>query len=133
MTTERKMPFRLLLAGTVAAFTLAAAPAAADMFEDWDADASGGLTSEEFNSGLAEEGVFDDWDANEDGLLDDDEIGELGLADDDWDLDDDDYLDENEFGTGYYDAYDTNDDDLLDPDEWELFEDDAGDDGWFDA
>lgn len=133
MTSERRTPFRLLLAASLAALALAATPAAADMFEDWDADASGGLTSEEFNSGLSESGAYDEWDADEDGLLDDDEIGDLGVAEDDWDLNGDDYLDEDEVGTGYYDAYDANDDDLLDTDEWELFEEDADEEGWFDA
>lgn len=132
MTPEQKMPFRLLLAGTVAAFALVAAPAAADLFDEWDADTSGDLTSEEFSTGFYDTGVYDEWDADDDGLLSNDELGDSSLYDETWDANEDGLLDQNEFGDGYYQAYDVNDDQVIDDTEWSAFEEDADEAGWFD-
>jgi hypothetical protein len=91
-----------LAAAPVLALALAAAPAAAEPPGDWDADADGALSREEFAAGMDEGGVFDDWDADASGALDRDEFYE-----------------------GFYSAYDADDDEELGEDEWRPLQDDA--------
>lgn len=86
---------------TISAFLLsttllAAGPAAAQTFTEWDADGDAVLTQEEWTAGLGESGIFDNWDADGDGIItaveyedglfdwfDDDEDGALTVAE--WD------------------------------------------------
>jgi hypothetical protein len=88
---------------------LAAAPAMADRFGDWDGNDDGVLDGNEFTTGFRENGAYDAWDADDDGSLTEDEFndGVLGAYDDDGN----DTLDELEFGN---------------------IEDDIGDGGLFD-
>lgn len=61
-------------AGAVAAL-LASTPALADFHMDWDGDADGVLSVEEFREGFAARVSLADWDADGDGLLSEDEFG----------------------------------------------------------
>ena len=82
---------------------LIAAPAAAQIFDEWDADADEFLSPAEFEPGLETTGWFGEWDENEDDLLA-----------------------EEEFETGLFGVFDDNDDDALSVDEW-----DQGIDAWY--
>lgn len=99
---------------TAAGFALAlmtAAPAMAqEAYDDWDADASGALEMEEFNTGFYDNGVFDAWDADDDGLLS-----------------------EDEFGEGVFDGYDIDDSGVLEEPEFGDYGDDLGDEGFWDV
>ena len=119
-----------------AAVMLAAGPAAADLFGEWDADRSGAVSVEEFGQGAVESGVYNEWDADGDGLLADEELN-AGLGDaviyDDassrvWDLNDDGRLDRDEFREGYHRTYDADHDAELDEEEFGRFERESG---WF--
>jgi hypothetical protein len=61
---------------TALAVLLAAAPAAAQMMSDWDTDASGGLSREEWSAGIESGTMFDDWDADGDAAIDDGEFAD---------------------------------------------------------
>jgi hypothetical protein len=80
-----------------------AQPAAAQMMSDWDTDASGGLSREEWSAGIESGTMFDDWDA-----------------------DGNDAIDQDEFAGGLFGRFDADGDDELTPGEWE-----DGIDRWF--
>ncbi|MDF1585755.1 hypothetical protein [Marinimicrococcus flavescens] len=54
------------------ALALSAAPAAADIFGDWDADGDAGINEGELN-----QGVFGSYDRDESGEIDETEFGDL--------------------------------------------------------
>jgi hypothetical protein len=75
---------------------LAASPAAAQMISDWDTDASGGLSREEWSAGIESGTMFDDWDADGNAAINDGEFadglfgrfdsdGDSGLTTTEWD------------------------------------------------
>ena len=99
---------KLLGAGALAALLLAT-PALADFHEEWDADADGLLSGEEFDAGFGEAGVYDEWDA-----------------------DDDDLLSEDEFNAGIFGGYDDDDDGFVGEPEIGDVGDDLGEAGLFD-
>lgn len=140
-----KTDFLKCTAAASLALALMAAPAAAQgAYGDWDADTSGSITSEEWNTGWANYGLTGDIDQNDDRMLDRTEfeqaIGdEAGFnerygetAFDDWDANDDDMLSDEELGTGMYTAYDADASGDLNEEEFATFGDDAGEDGLFD-
>lgn len=106
-----ELNLRNILGGVALATTLAggAAVAHANDFDTWDADGNAGINYTEWDAGFGDEGVFDDWDANDDNMLTDVEYNE-----------------------GVFNSYDRNDDGMLDDNEWGLYEDDAGDNGFWD-
>lgn len=79
---------------------------------DWDMDADGTLTEQEFVTGFNARANFGAWDSDGDGTL---------AAD--------------EFGTGVFDTYDADDTDTLEAGEYETFtaDDRWGDDRWSEA
>lgn len=81
-------------AGVVASvLALGTVVAQEDGLFDWD-DNGDGVDAEEWNDGFGAEGVFDDWDADADGTLTEDEFNTGVFSS--YDEDDDDYLDDNE-------------------------------------
>ena len=82
---------------------LAAGPAAAQYFTEWDGDADGLLTEDEWGVGARDAGLYSTWDADADGALTSDE-----------------------FGVGLFSTFDDNDDGSLSVDEW-----DEGIDSWY--
>lgn len=110
---------RLASASAVTALLLST-PALADFHEDWDADADGALTDDEFGAGITEYGVFERWDGDADGFLAEEEFGaSLGEADnfEEWDTDGDGMLSEDEFGEGLFGRYDEDVSGVLEDDE----------------
>lgn len=102
------------IGGTLVAFSLLGAGGAFaqenNNFNDWDSDGSGAIDFEEWDAGFDDEGVFDSWDANDDNMLDD-----------------------NEYGEGIYNTYDQDESGDLSEDEYGDFNDDAGDEGFWDV
>jgi hypothetical protein len=96
---------KLLGVGTLGAMMAFAAPAVADMYNDWDTNDEVGIDLTEWEEGF--DGIYDSWDADDDGALS-----------------------EDEFNTGAYDAYDQNDDGLLDENEFSTYEEE--DQGFWD-
>ncbi|HET7409335.1 MAG TPA: hypothetical protein VFJ13_03980 [Paracoccaceae bacterium] len=92
-----------MIATLAVSTALAAVPAAAQMFDDWDVDDDGFLSSAEFDPGVESAGWFGDWD-----------------------LDDDEVLSANEFDTGMFLLFDDDGDEVLSVAEW-----DEGIDAWF--
>lgn len=78
-------------------------------FKKWDADQSGALADDEFNSGFDIERVYSGWDTNRDGNLSKDE-----------------------FRQGLFSRYDRDGDDEWSKQEYNRFADDTGEDGWLD-
>ena len=99
------MTHYIKLAGATAlSALLLATPALADFHEEWDGDADGALSEEEFGAGLGEVGSFGAWDQDDDGALN-----------------------EEEYGAGVFGAYDEDDSGALEEEERVAFEeDDAG-------
>lgn len=64
---------KLTGAGAVAAL-LSATPALADFHMDWDVDADGAMTVDEFREGFSQRVDFGAWDGDGDGLLSEDEF-----------------------------------------------------------
>lgn len=95
--------------GAFALSLFAAAPASAEMFDDWDTDDEVGISEDEWGTGFGESGVYDTWDAD-DGLLS-----------------------EDEFNSGVFGSYDANDDGTIDETEFGVYEDDVGDKGFWDV
>lgn len=85
---------KLSSAAAVAAI-LSAAPALADFHMDWDADADGLLTLDEFQAGFAARVDLTAWDADADGLISEAEFA--GGLYDRYDLDDTEAVEEAEF------------------------------------
>ena len=79
-------------------------------FGEWDADGSGDVSFDEWDTGFDDEGLYSDWDADGDGALSEDEWGE-----------------------GVYGLYDEDDDGAWTEEEYNNWEDDAGDGGWWDV
>jgi hypothetical protein len=102
------------IGGTLVAFSLLSAGGAfaqeSNGFSDWDSDGNGAINFEEWDAGFDDEGVFDSWDANNDNMLDDQEYGE-----------------------GIFNAYDQDGNGDLSEDEYGDFNDDAGDEGFWDV
>ena len=108
------------------------------VMEDWDTDASGDVSREEWNTGMRNQGMFDEWDSDSDGLLTEDEFNEGLAASGDydyqgWDSDNDGLLSQDETSEGLYDTYDENGDQRIDEPEFGDFGDDIGDEGLFDV
>lgn len=102
------------LGSTALAFALiggATAYAAGDNgYNAWNTDDAEGLTYEEWDAGFNDEEQFDAWDADGDGLLD-----------------------EDEFNEGVFSSYDDNENDTLDEPEYGDYNDDLGDEGFWDV
>ena len=101
------------IGGTLVVFSLLSAGGAFAQdngFNDWDADGSGTIDYEEWDTGFDDEGVFDSWDANDDNMLDDQEYGE-----------------------GIYNTYDADESGDWSEDEYGDYSDDAGDEGFWDV
>lgn len=137
-------PMRRRLRAPAAASVLmavVAAPACADLFEDWDVNGDGLVSRQEFQVGMGMLGVFKRWDSDHDGMLSDEEYRARppeALEDQDadfwdaWNLDGDDLLDEGEVGGGYFGRYDLDDSGGLDATEWRAFVAAAVEQGWLD-
>lgn len=82
----------------------------ADEWEEWDADGSGDLSLDEWDAGFDEEGVYEEWDLDNDGVLSNDEYSE-----------------------GIFTGYDLNNDGIWDEQEYGVWQDDAGDEGFWDV
>ena len=101
------------IGGTLVALSLVSAGGAfaqEEGFNEWDANGDGGVGYEEWDTGFDDEGVFGGWDANEDNMLDDQEYGE-----------------------GVFNTYDQDRSGDLNEEEYGNFEDDAGDEGFWDV
>lgn len=128
---------KILGAGAIAAL-LAATPVLADFHEEWDGDADGALSEEEFGAGFGERGVFGSWDGDGDGLLSQDEYGagygedydEAGFTESDADADG--FLSEEEFGSSVFGGYDADGSGIIEEPELGDVGDDIGDGGLFD-
>lgn len=96
------------LAATMAAGTVAYAED--NGWADWDADQSGDISQDEWDTGFEDEGLYSDWDADGDGALN-----------------------EDEFGTGIFNTYDRDGDGVWNEEEYNAFGDDAGDGGFWDV
>lgn len=84
------------LMGSVAVLAaMAAAPAIAQEAE-WDSDADGMLSAEEFAEGFRARAIFSNWDQDRDGLISEDEFN--GGVYNSYDRDNSDSLDEAEYG-----------------------------------
>lgn len=87
------------LAGVTALFVaLTISPAMAQDAATWDADGDTALTQEEFATGFNGRGILGDWDQDADGLLSEDEFGQGVYGTYDRDLSGD--LSEDEYGIG---------------------------------
>lgn len=102
-----KAIWQTVLGGCALAAAAAVTPAYADDVGMWDADKSGSLDYNEWNSG---------W-------------GKVST----WDLDKDNVLTDREYSHGVFDMYDVDGDKKWNKDEMKKFQDDAGDRGWFDT
>jgi hypothetical protein len=105
------VPFDLkkALGATAIVLTLTAGSASAQMMtEGWDTNGDG-IGQDEFNTGYGESGVYDRWDA--------DASGDIS---------------EDEFSQGIFNSYDENEDGTWDENETGMFEDDAGEQGFWD-
>lgn len=101
------------IGGGLVAFSLLSAGGAfaeGEGFNEWDSNADGVVNYEEFDTGFDDEGLFDTWDANGDNMLD-----------------------ENEYGEGIFNTYDEDGNGDLSEDEYGDFNDDAGDNGFWDV
>lgn len=87
---------KTIFAAIVAAAGLAAAPASADIFDDWDTDNDGLISEGEYTDALGPDDDFIDWDDDGDGMLSD-----------------------NELNDGIYDRYDMNQDGYITRDEYD--------------
>ena len=94
---------------------LAAGPAMAQEMSEWDTDADGALTSEEFNEG---------WGAS---------FGEDGTAFSRWDEDQDGALTEDEYNAGVFTSYDRDRSGVIEEPEFGDLGDDMGDGGFWDV
>ncbi len=84
---------------------------AADMdYKTWDADKSGSVDYNEWDSGFNSKEHFSRWDTDKNGSLSD-----------------------KEYGEGLYHSYDRDKSGDLNEDEYNRFRDDAGDEGWLDV
>ena len=70
---------RLLTTGSLLA-ALAATPALAQAFADWDVDADSYVDRTEFETGWNDAGIYDTWDANDDDTLDATEVSDATYA-----------------------------------------------------
>lgn len=83
---------------------------AADMdYRTWDANKSGTLEYNEWDTGFDNNGLFTTWDTDKDGSLSDEE-----------------------YGQGVYNSYDRDKSGDWNEDEYNSFRDDAGEKGWLD-
>lgn len=129
------MPKHLLnlAASTAIALGLAAVPALAQEWNDWDEDGDSALSEEEFVTGFGESEAFDEWDADDDGLVsefeyatgfkNDYDAGAFAAADANADA----QLTEDEFGGAVFGQYDEDESGVLEEEEASVF----GDDDWF--
>lgn len=104
-------------------------------FSDWDEDADGSLTVEEWNAKVGEEGLFANFDADADGSLSDAELDHAFFV---WDLeevdrDGDRSIANQEFGDGLFSTYDENNNDAIEDAEFEMFGTDLRNAGLADA
>jgi len=123
------------------AFALPGATASAD-YGRWDADGSGGISSDEFRIELDDMNTFDDLDTNNDGQLGTDELrNNLGarenafrqrIGDDysrQWDSDYDGLLSRKEFNNGLFESYDADADRMIEREEYSILQRDAANGG----
>ena len=99
----------MMMRTTLAAVTLAAAPAFGQVYVDWDVDTDGVLAPGEFHTGIAEIDVHEGLDGDGDGLLTEAEwqgrlepVGEFELMD----LNADGGVDGDEFSAILFNRYD---------------------------
>ena len=135
--TDKLMKF----ASASAIAALMTAPAfAQENVADWDADASGTISQDEFNTGWGETGTFGEWDADESGAIGEEEFN-AGFGDSEdwadadmasWDEDQSGDLNEEEFGQGVFGEYDEDQSGDWNEEETAAFQDDAGEEGFWD-
>lgn len=125
-----------LTATSAIALSLLAAPAMAQGAMDWDSDADGALSQDEFNTGFGEAGAYGAWDGDADGMLSEDEFnagfGDAGGDFSDWDTDADGSLNEEEWNAGNFGRYDADGSGVIEEPELGQVNDDMGDGGLFD-
>lgn len=125
-----------LTAASALAVALIAGPALAQGMMDWDTDADGMFSEDEFNTGFSSTGNFGAWDPDTDGTLDEAEFS-AGYGDtdvgafSDWDSSGDGLIDETEYNAGNFRRYDADQSGFLEESESGLANDDFGDDGLF--
>ena len=154
--TDKLMKF----ASASAIAALMTAPAfAQENATDWDANQDQMVTQDEFDTGWGETGTFGEWDADASGAIDQEEF-DLGVeagfdADASGDLDDEEQtamdesdwadadmatwdedasgdLNEEEFNQGVFGEYDEDESGDWNEEETAMFQDDAGDEGFWD-
>ena len=124
------------LAASVFALSLLAAPAMAQGMMDWDTDADGMFSEDEFNTGFTNMGGYAGWDTDADGFLNENEFGagfgDVGEDFGAWDADADGLLSEDEFGAGNFGRYDADESGYIEEAEFGLADEDFGEGGLFD-
>lgn len=136
--------FAALAAGALALSAFATTPALADRFKDWDANQSGAIEREEFQTGMRDAGknpisgdapylTRQDFhraigDTSQQDLF---SYDSADAAFDDWDADANEQLTEDEFSEGWFTGYDADQNDQLDENEFGMFEEGANEGGWF--
>lgn len=136
---------KLMLPG-ILALSLAAPAMAQTAATDWDTDADGSLSNEEFNTGFGGAATFSNYDSDGDGMLSEDEYNaasegmterwgerdyEMG-AFSDADANADGMLDEDEYNNGWFNTYDADQSGVIEEPELGDVGDDIGDGGLFD-
>jgi hypothetical protein len=79
-------------------------------WNEWDSDSSGDISYDEWDTGFDDEGLYSDWDTDGDGALT-----------------------EEEYGQGIFEGYDNNGDGVWDQEEYQMYQDDAGENGFWDV
>ncbi len=133
------MTREILKRSTAAVFALGllAAPALAQGMMDWDSNADGMFSQDEFNTGFTENGAFTSWDPDADGTLDENEFSS-GFGDNDvgafgdWDSSGDGLIDQDEWNAGNFGRYDADGSGMIEEPEFGQPNDDMGDGGLFD-
>jgi hypothetical protein len=115
------------LAGTAMAVMLAASPAIAVEFGDWNTNSDAGLDTSEFRAGFQSSGAFGQWDTDGDGSLSQSEFDAVRSSNQEaftsrygndnpfaeWDANNDEALNEDEFYNSLYSGYDDDDDNVI--------------------
>lgn len=131
----------------ILALSLAAPAMAQTAATDWDTDADGALSNEEFNTGFGGEATFSRLDSDGDGMVSQEEYttASEGMSDmwgerdyemgtfSDADANADGMLDESEYNDSWFNTYDADDSGAIEEPELGDVGDDIGDGGLFDV
>lgn len=117
------------------ALSLLAAPVMAQGLMDWDLDADGVFSQDEFNTGFTNMGAYGGWDTDADGMLNQDEFGagfgDVGGDFGAWDADGDGLLTQDEWNAGNFSRYDVDRSGSIDASEVNQMDTDLGQGGLF--